>query len=50
MKQETLEEVAKNFLIKELNLSKTQIETLYSDYVTAVVKFHKCQQEQDENK
>jgi hypothetical protein len=41
----TLEEFAKEFLIKELKMSKTQINTLYSGYVDAVVKFHKIQAE-----
>lgn len=46
LKQEnTIEEVAKKFLIKELELSNFQISTLYSGYVNAVVKFHKEQQE-----
>jgi hypothetical protein len=49
-KQETLEETAEKFLIRELNLTKIQAETLYSDYIKAVVKFHKWQQEQDKNK
>jgi hypothetical protein len=49
-KQETLEEAAEQFLIRELNLTKIQAETLYSDYIKAVVKFHKWQQEQDKNK
>jgi hypothetical protein len=42
-KQETLEESAEKFLIRELNLTKIQAETLYSDYIKAVVKFHKWQ-------
>jgi hypothetical protein len=42
---ETLEFEAKRFLISELNMSQTQIETLYSGYVDAVVKFHKWQAE-----
>jgi hypothetical protein len=45
--KETLELAAERFLIRELNLSKIQVETLYSDYIKAVVKFHKWQQEQD---
>jgi hypothetical protein len=48
--KETLEETAEKFLIRELNLTKIQAETLYSDYIKAVVKFHKWQQEQDKNK
>jgi uncharacterized Zn finger protein (UPF0148 family) len=44
-KQETLEEAVEEFLIKELNMSKTQIATLYSEYVNAVVKFNKMQSE-----
>ncbi len=47
--KETIEEAAERFLIRELNLSKIQAETLYSDYIKAVVKFHKWQQEQDKS-
>jgi hypothetical protein len=48
--KETLELAAERFLIRELNLSKIQVETLYSDYIKAVVKFHKWQQGQDKKK